>query len=236
MSTLRFAPVLLIYLCLLTGKLTAQSNEQPTLADSLATLSTPARPDTQRVNLLTDYAWEINENKTDEAHKRLEEAVVLAKKLGFKRGESNAWNGLGVVAEIRGNAVEALAHYEKALALRREISDRRGMAGTLTNIGNIYSDMGDMVNSLRRHRESLDIYTDLSDTLRMARVRVNTGEVLQSSGLYEEAYDELDKARQLLDRHPDRRVLVKLRPGLEDTGIQEYEDVGEGCPPAFGGP
>lgn len=208
MSTLRFAPALLFLLCLYTGKLRAQSNEQPTLSDSLAYLLAKAPPDTQRVNLLTDYAWEINETETGIAEKHLNEAVALAQKLGFKRGESNAWNGLGVVAEIRGNKELALAHYQEALEIRRQIKDRRAIAGTLTNIGNTYNDMGDVVNSVRSHRESLELYTDLADTLRMARVLVNTGEVLQSAGLYEEAYNEMDKARQLLYLQPDRRVLA----------------------------
>ncbi len=193
---------------MIAGKSGAQPNQPPTVADSLATLLAKVAPDTQRVNLLTDYAWEINETQTGAAEKNLNEAVALAQKLGFKRGESNAWNGLGVVAEIRGNKELALAHYQKALEIRRQIKDRRGIAGTLTNIGNIYNDMGDMVNSVRSHRESFDLYSELADTLRMARVLVNTGEVLQSGGIYEEAYNEMDKARQLLNRQPDRRVLA----------------------------
>ncbi|MCC6413898.1 MAG: tetratricopeptide repeat protein [Saprospiraceae bacterium] len=195
-------------LCLLAGKIGAQSNKPPTVADSLATLLTKAPPDTQRVNLLTDYAWEINETETGTAEKHLNEAVVLAQKLGFKRGESNAWNGLGVVAEIRGNKELALAHYQKALDIRRQIKDRRGMAGTLTNLGNVYNDMGDVENSVRSHRESLELYTELGDTLRMARVHGNLSEVLQSVAFYEEAYAELFEARVLLEHHPDRRILA----------------------------
>lgn len=208
MPNTRFLFALVFFLCLTAGKSGAQSNEQPTAADSLASLLAKAPPDTQRVNLLTDYAWEIKETETGNAEKRLNEAVTLAKQLGFKRGESNAWNGLGVVAEIRGNEELALVHYQKAIEIRRQIKDQRGMAGTFTNIGNVYNDMGDFSSSLRSHRESLDLYEELGDTLRMARVLVNTGEVLQSAGLYEEAYSEMDKARKLLHLQPDRRVLA----------------------------
>ncbi len=50
-------------------------------ADSLRQLLTTAKQDTQRINWLTELAWDINESHTEEAAARLEEAVSLARKL-----------------------------------------------------------------------------------------------------------------------------------------------------------
>ena len=51
---------------------------QGSAADSLARLLASAPADTHRVNLLVDYAWEINETHTDEANARLQEAIGQA--------------------------------------------------------------------------------------------------------------------------------------------------------------
>ncbi|HNE29446.1 MAG TPA: tetratricopeptide repeat protein, partial [Saprospiraceae bacterium] len=118
-----------IALLLLPALLPAQN------PDSLLRLLSVAPPDTHRVTLLTDYAWEINETQTEEADQRLQEAIRLAQQLGFTRGEAAAWNGLGVVEEIRGSWQAAIENYQKALSLREQLGEPRLVAATLNNLG-----------------------------------------------------------------------------------------------------
>lgn len=73
-------------------------------ADSLLALLKRSRTaDTTRVNLLYDYAWEIADADTEAAESYFKEALALAQSLKFDKGVANALNGLGVVAEIRGD-------------------------------------------------------------------------------------------------------------------------------------
>jgi len=179
-------------------------------ADSLALLLKTAPPDTHRVTLLTDYAWEINESETNLAETKIKEAISLAQKLGFKQGEATAWNGLGVLEEIRGNYKGAIANYEKALALRQSLGDQRGASGVLVNLGNAYESLGDLPAAINRHRESLAAFEALGDTLRMARAHTNISSILSSGGAYPDAYAELNKARLLAESKSDLVTAYKI--------------------------
>ena len=179
-------------------------------ADSLAALLKIAPVDTHRVTLLTDYAWEINESETDLAEAKLKEAIDLAQKLGFKQGEATAWNGLGVLEEIRGNYRKSIEHYEKALALRRQTGDKRGEAGIHTNLGNAYESLGELPTAISQHRESLAIYESIRDTLRMARAFSNISSVLSLGGAYPEAFEALNKARLLVENKGDSPTTFKI--------------------------
>jgi len=179
-------------------------------ADSLAALLKIAPVDTHRVTLLTDYAWEINESETDLAEAKLKEAIDLAQKLGFKQGEATAWNGFGVLEEIRGNYRKSIEHYEKALALRRQTGDKRGEAGIHTNLGNAYESLGELPTAISQHRESLAIYESIRDTLRMARAFSNISSVLSLGGAYPEAFEALNKARLLVENKGDSPTTFKI--------------------------
>ncbi len=187
-----------------------QNTPAQTLADSFANLLKTAPADTHRVTLLTEYAWEINESETDLADARIQEAIALAQKLGFKQGEATAWNGLGVVEEVRGNYRKSIEHYEKALALRQALADQRGIAGIHTNLGNVYESLGEFPAAISHHRESLTAYESLKDTLRMARAYSNISSVLALGGAYPEAFSELNKARLLLENQGDMRTTFKI--------------------------
>jgi len=179
-------------------------------ADSLAALLKTAPPDTHRVTLLTDYAWEINESETNLADSKIQEAISLAQKLGFKAGEATAWNGLGVVEEIRGNNKGAIANYEKALGLRQSLGDRHGASGVLVNLGNAYESLGDLSAAINRHRESLAAFEALGDTIRMARAHTKISSVLSAGGAYPDAYAELNKARLLAESKSDLATAYKI--------------------------
>ena len=80
--------------------LSTPGQAQSSVADSLRQLLSRAQKDTQRVNLLCELAWDINESDTKEASTLYQEAIALAQKSAFPKGEATAWNGLGVVEEV----------------------------------------------------------------------------------------------------------------------------------------
>jgi len=180
------------------------------VADSLARLLVTAPADTHRVTLLRDYAWEINETNTDEAETRLREAVALAQKLSYPRGEAAAWNGLGVVEEIRGNFDGARLHYKKALELRRRLGDKQEIGASLNNLGVLAEMTGHFDSAIVYHRENLAIQQELADTLRIARAQFNLAGAYQESGLYTEAQGYLYDARKILEARKDLDGTAKV--------------------------
>lgn len=180
------------------------------LADSLGGLLEKAPADTHRVTLLTDYAWEINELRTDEAEVRLKEALALAQKLNFLKGEAAAWNGLGVVEDIRGDFTQAEIFYKKALDIRRRLGDLRDVGASLNNLGVLYEMAGRFDSALTTHSENLKIQQQLRDTVKIARALFNMAAAQQEMGLYPEAQSDLLEARLILEANNDLDGIAKV--------------------------
>lgn len=191
---LHTALLALALLFLVPNALRAQS-----VADSLRRLLATAPPDTHRVSLLVNLAWEINEENTDEAEQHLREALQLSQKLRDRRVEANALSGLGVVEEIRGNYREAIKKYQQALFVRQNLNDYLGLGGVHANLGNAHESLGQLDSAISNHRASLAAYEQLNDTVRMARAYTNISGVLEEGGDYPNAFIELNKARLLLE-------------------------------------
>lgn len=187
---------------------------QNSIADSLARLLEKAPADTHRVTLLTDYAWEINESYTDKADSLLHIALALAQQLNFPKGEAVAWNGLGVVEEIRGNLEQAKIYYQKALAIRRRLGDLREVGATLNNLGILYDYQGRFDSALAVYRENLRIQRQLGDTVKVARAHFNMAAAQQEMGLYPEAQNDLLSARAVFETLEDREGVAKVQAQL----------------------
>jgi len=166
--------------------------------------------DTTRVLALTDKAWEIIETQTDEAERQLNEAVKLAQQVKFLRGEAAAWNGLGVVAEVRGDLHLAEKHYQKALALRQKLGDKQEVASTLNNLGVLYEMSGKLDSAIGLFKENLLILEEIKDTARIARTRFNLAGVYQEKGIYSIANEHLLEARIILETQKDEDGIAKV--------------------------
>lgn len=177
-------------MCLLPGVVFSQENS---VADSLARLLKLARPDTQKVNLLNDLAWELKFDDPQQAIVHLDSALSLARKLNFKKGEGNAFNFRGVVEDIHGNSEAAIRFFEKSLAIREALGDRKGVASLLNNIGNVRENQSDYLGALQSYQKSLKIREELGDTARIIRARYNLAIVMESMGYYPEALDNIFK-------------------------------------------
>jgi adenylate cyclase len=176
---------------------------QQSAADSLLRLLSRPAPDTQRVRLLTDYAWAIVETQTGESETRFREALRLAQRQQYLIGEGAAWNGLGAVETIRGNNAKAIEYYEKALEVRRNTGVQQDIAGTINNLALAYETAGKYDASLKLHRENLRIAETLRDTFRMARAYRNIAGLLESEGAYAEAQSQLNEARLIFENFND---------------------------------
>lgn len=203
-------PQLALCLCLALTWATGAVHGQTSAADSLSQLLLTAPPDTHRVSLLVDLAWEINETETDRAARSLQEGLDLAKKLGDRRVEANVLSGLGLIAEIQGNYAEAVTNYQQALAIRQKLNDLRGAAGMHINLGNAYESLGRLDSAISNHRQSLVLFEQMHDTVRMARAYTNISGVVEEGGDYPNAFIELNKARLLLEAKDDDATIAKV--------------------------
>jgi adenylate cyclase len=183
---------------------------QSNTADSLRALIAGGAPDVAQVDRLTEYAWEINETQSEEAAQKLREAIDLARQLQYTKGEAAAWNGLGVVEEIRGNYAEAQQYYRRGLELRRALGNAAEVGASLNNLGVLQELTGRFDSALVYHRENLRIQEQLHDTVRMARAQFNLAGAFMEMGLYSDAQKYLTDARRILEARNDLDGTAKV--------------------------
>lgn len=188
-------------------------SQNPT-ADSLSGLLFQKKQDTAQVNLLTDLAWELKSDDPERAKTHLREAIVLAQKTGFQKGESTAWNHFGLIEEMAENFAAADSFYHKALKIRELMGDRAAQSRSLNNLGNLAETRGDYVGALDFYQKSLRLAEQLGDTKRAARTQFNTATVHEAMGNYLEAnqavYDYLPMVEKLVDLGGQARAYAML--------------------------
>lgn len=174
-----------------------------TRAEKLLKELSSAPPDTHRVSLLYDYAWEITEDAPEVAKQHLQEAIDLSRRILFPSGEANAWNGLGGVADAQNNWSEAIRCYQQSLALFESINDEKGIGKIFNNLGQTYENAGNFEEALVHYRKSLLVREQINDPAAAARAHYKIGSVLQEMGAYPEAYDHINQFRQFVEENRD---------------------------------
>ncbi len=178
---------------------------QLSAADSLAKLLRQTPPDTNRVNLLNDLAWEYKFENPSRARSLLDSAIQLARALRFPKGEATALNFRGVVEDIHGNSDQAIEYFQQALAIRQRLGDLSGVASLYNNLGNVMENRGDYLAALENYQQSLRLREQLRDTVRIMRAWYNMAILQESMGNYPEALDYifrfLEYAEPIGDRH-----------------------------------
>ena len=123
--------------------------------DSLKNLIASTKEDTTRVlamSLLSFYT-----DNVDSCFPRDYEALSLAKKIDYKKGEAKCLNQLGNDFWNAANYPKAIDYYFQSLRLNEEIGDLNGVAANYSNISNIYSAQEDFSTALKYSYKSIEI-------------------------------------------------------------------------------
>src|SRR6185437_5572428 len=106
-------------------------------------------PDTARVELLRKLSMQIQSVKPDSALLFAQQGLSLAQKIGYKKGEADCLDRLGVVLWKNGKYDRALSCAIGSLKIREENKDRAGQLISLNDIGIIYADQHDYKRALQ---------------------------------------------------------------------------------------
>lgn len=106
-----------------------------------------------------------------------QEALKLAIRSKFKKGESQAYSTLGVISDFQGNYPEALRHHFAAMAIREKTGDIKGMASTYNNIGIIYKNQGNFQEALKCYNACIKLQEQSGDNAGLASTFNNIGNI-----------------------------------------------------------
>jgi len=138
-----FKYILILVLLLGSHGLSYAQNKQRIL-DSLKNMLQTEKDDSNKVNTLNRLSRKENAlNEYDSALSYAESAQLLAEKIGYKKGMSEALNNIGPIFAHRANPRKELEYQLKSLALCQQMGYKKGTAAALTNIGSSYYFQGD---------------------------------------------------------------------------------------------
>ncbi len=158
----------------------AQKKKGQARIDSLLFKLPKAKEDTNKVNLLNDLSFTYSRINPEEGIKYGERALMVAEKLNWKKGISEANNCLGINSNKKSDYIKALDYWFKSLKINEELGDKKSVSRNMGNIGNVYSDKNDYPKALEYYLKALKIMEELGDKKSVATTLTSIGNVYTS--------------------------------------------------------
>jgi tetratricopeptide (TPR) repeat protein len=170
-----------------------QDNE----VDSLKRILVSAKEDTSHVWVMLALARDYEYSKPDSAIHYAQQAVQLAKKFHFAKGEAKGLDEISYLLSQTGNYPKALETSFKSLKIYESLSDQQGIAVSYNTIGIIYNEQGEGREALNYFFRSKAIMEKLGRTISVIIRIENIAEVYGKMNLLDSALFYINKAYQM---------------------------------------
>jgi len=164
---------LLLLLLIIPLRLLAQDKHT---VDSLTQLINKAKDDTTKVWLLNTLSKEYVDIDNKKVSALAKQILALSDQLNFDDGRANAYNLMGIVADIDSDFPKAIEYYDRAAKLVASTNDNKLKASLENNMGLIYWKAGDFHQALTRYFKGLA----MADKYNLKRMQ---GNILSNIGL-----------------------------------------------------
>ncbi len=175
---------------------------QPNTNDSLRMLLVSATSDTTKVNLLNKLSFSFAESKPDSNLFYGNQALDLARKINYEKGEIQALLNSSPGLTLFANIPKALENALLALKKSEAIKDDRLIANAYFIIAVIYSIQEDYKTSVPYGIKALELYERLHDSLYIITSFGNTGVSYKELNMF-------DSARILFNKALNLSILLK---------------------------
>jgi tetratricopeptide (TPR) repeat protein len=180
----------------------ASANAQANGIDDLKQLLQKTKADTSRVLLLEDLSRIYSISKTDTSLLLAQQALSLARKIGFEKGEAISLNRIGTVLSSIGNHPQALENLLEALRINEKINNLDGIMRNQGNISNVNAELGDYREALKYAFKGMHNAEKAADEERLINALLRIGDGY-------EKLDILDSARLFTQRAFDLSIKLK---------------------------
>ena len=145
--------------------------------DSLKKIILQQQEDSLKVNSLIALSTKSLNTDLQAAIQYGSEALQLAKKIKFKKGEAYAYKAVGLGNYFQANYPEAVVQFQSSLAVFEDIGFKVGIANILSNLGASYYNAGEDTKAIDFYLRSLRISEEIDDKLRTGTLLNNIGGV-----------------------------------------------------------
>jgi len=150
----------------------------------------------EALNALAGFDFESGAMQA--ARAKFQEALALGGASPYLRGRTE--QNLGILANVRGDTVEAMAHYRQSLLSFESIGDERGCAIAYHNLGMLSADGKQWDDADRYYSLCLAASRRLGDIHLEALALLNHAEVHLVRGLYDQARHNAETALGVFDQ------------------------------------
>ncbi len=184
--------------------------------DSMISALKKQPEDSNKVNTLNELAWEFSSNKFDpkKAIEYADEALSLAKRIGFKAGEATAYRRLGGIVINLGQYNEALKFYTEELKIQQELGDKKRMASGYMQIGSVFYYFGNYPVALENYFKGLKIAEEIKDPVTTSKINNNIGAIYSQTGDHQEALRYYSASLKVYDAQGDKAGVAKTCVGM----------------------
>ncbi len=166
--------------------------------DSIKQLLHTTTTDTGRILIMVRIC-ELYDNEMDSATLYGQEALSLSRKIGFKKGEALALNGLGHSYRLYGDYPKALQTLFLALQVAEFSRDPLVKGYCLTSIGIVYSQLSDNPKALQYFKSARQMFEIAGETSAVYQLEANISRVFRRNGQLDSAIIHTNKAVTYLD-------------------------------------
>lgn len=196
-----FFQLLFFFFCL---NLSAQEKRSKEIEKELAAIP---NEDTVKVRLLSDLSFCYHAINPDTAIVLAKQALKLATRLKYPKGQASAYNYWSIAAYIKGETNRAIYLNRQALALHKIIGDKQGEASALNNMAIIFHNEGKLDLALRYYQQSLSIAKQINDKLSMGNGLNNIGNLFTDKGDYSIALEHIYEGLKIREElHDSLRI------------------------------
>lgn len=207
MSLRRFILIFLLSFCALSGF--GQSH----YVDSLENLLKKPIPDTVKVWALNELSREQVFGSPEESFHFAKEALDLATKIDYKRGQAYSYRVLASISGTNDRYLTYSDYLQKAIKLFMELQDSVGLANCYITEAVVYDRQLNFENAINSYLKALPIFRNAKMRERVAVCLNNMGFVYYQMGSFEKARVSLEEASEI-SQLINRAVLLDIQNNL----------------------
>lgn len=208
---------------------------QQTAVDSLLKELRVAKSNIVKTRLLNLLADEYKTSNPKLMHKNATAALQLAKKIGYKIEEGNAYHHLGNANIILGNYSMALDNFSKAqnvfeneLPVDSELNSNEakdGLARAYGSIGFVFMEQSNYPKALDYNFKALKIYEETENLEKLSRIYNNIGVIYKSQSDYFKAIKYYEKCLEIQEKLGDKNIGITINNiGLVYLNQRNFDD------------
>jgi len=179
-----FIVLLILFISIISTSISAQNNQ----VDSMKKLLIKAQEDSNKVILINKLINEMTHSGNfNEMLDYSNLSLQLAQKLGYKKGEAQAYRLKGISLMNLGAHDDAISNQLLALKTSEKINDLNGIASANNNIGLVYKNELKYSKAIPYHKNAVELFKKVGNQDYLARTYTNVGDCYNAISAYDTA-------------------------------------------------